>query len=176
MGIDSSVFEWIAHMRTPEWDAFMMHFTLLGNWPFLFLMAAIVSMLLCRYEKKEKAIGMFLNVWGGALIVTMIKYSVQRLRPELGLVEEIGFSFPSAHAFLSFSFYGFLLILLWKSKVGRAHKYLGSLLLFSCIVLISFSRIYLGVHWFSDVVGGLVLSVWWMWVVGRYTPRKRFHP
>jgi undecaprenyl-diphosphatase len=170
MGIDTFVFEWVQQIRTPGWDVFMKQITLLGNWPVVFALAAIASLLFFRFHQKEKALSLLLNVWVGGLIVVLIKYSIQRLRPEFGLVEEIGFSFPSAHAFLSVTFYGYLLYLLLKTNLRRSVRWLGAVWLFALVVLISFSRIYLGVHWFSDVVGGVAMALVWMGVVGRYTP------
>lgn len=168
MGIDVFVQQWIQNIRVPAVDTFFISFTHLGDWPFLFVLVAVISMLLCRFHHRRQALTLFVNVWGGGLIVLLIKYSVQRLRPEFGLVEEVGFSFPSAHAFLSFSFYGCLLYLLWKTRMGNIWKCVGTLCLGTMIVLISFSRIYLGVHWLSDVVGGLVLAGIWIRVVGRW--------
>lgn len=167
MSIDLLIFEWVEQIRTPWWDVFMKQFTLLGNWPFLFVACAIMCVFLRSSGNGVKARHFFLNVYGGGLLVVLIKYSVQRLRPELGLVEEIGFSFPSAHAFLSVSFYGFLLFLLWKSTLPLFSRWIGFILLAVMVLLISFSRIYLGVHWFSDVVGGVLLGFVWMVLVLR---------
>ena len=90
-----------------------------------------------------------------------IKHIVQRPRPEesLRLVEEDGYSFPSGHAMITTAFYGLLIYYLWNhtdNKVLRNCICIGLTLL---IVLIDFSRVYLGVHYLSDVLAGSLLSI-----------------
>jgi len=107
-------------------------------------------------KKQKKEICSYIKtVFLGVLIGFVIKNIVQRARPENLL--ETDYSFPSLHATASILLYGWLSFYLWKQ--GRQRKALALLLV---PLLISFSRIYLGVHWLSDVVGGLLLGGGWL--------------
>ncbi|MDQ3458914.1 MAG: phosphatase PAP2 family protein [Deinococcota bacterium] len=87
----------------------------------------------------------------------LIKALVGRPRPDEGLVDvlfaPVGLSFPSGHALVPTVVYGFLALLAWR-RLSGFRRLLTTLLLVALTVLIGLSRVYLGVHWFSDVVGG----------------------
>jgi len=98
-------------------------------------------------------------VFSGAMIVTgllikIFKELIQRVRPENMLVAETGFSFPSGHATVSIVFFGLLIAIFSKKKSKIISIIISSIL----VLLIVFSRIYLRVHWFIDVFGGLVFG------------------
>jgi len=110
--------------------------------------------------------GVLLCSW---LLNESLKLMFQRARPTIHrIVEAVGYSFPSGHTMAAFTFYSIVVFLLWRhlrSRLGRA-----LLLLFGAfmIVAIGISRIYLGVHYPSDVVGGylasgslIAMSIWY---------------
>lgn len=101
------------------------------------------------------------------IIVTIIstvfnfltKNIVLRNRPDhLRLIEETGYSFPSGHAMGSIAFYGFVIFLLSKSKINKYLKIFLSIIIGLTIFLIGISRIYVGVHYPSDIIGGFLLG------------------
>lgn len=101
------------------------------------------------------------------IIVTIIstvfnfltKNIVLRNRPDhLRLIEETGYSFPSGHAMGSIVFYGFIIFLLSKSKINKYLKIFLSIIIGLTIFLIGISRIYVGVHYPSDIIGGFLLG------------------
>ncbi len=108
--------------------------------------------------------------WGGIVLVeSSVKGWVARPRPPLRLavdhVPAHGNSFPSGHTSQSTAVYGFLAVLLWRhfaEKVRRTIIVLGAVLAISAV---GFSRLYLGVHWFSDVLAGWLLGLSWLAVV-----------
>lgn len=88
----------------------------------------------------------------------ILKLIFSRERPiNINIITETGYSFPSGHAMISLAVYGFLAYLLWKSDYKN--KKIGIILLIVLIVLIGISRIYLGVHYTSDVLGGFIISL-----------------
>lgn len=94
----------------------------------------------------------------GLIIKELISVFVQRERPLAGFTEAIGFSFPSGHALTAAIFFLLICIMLWR-KANLISKFLlftGSLIL---ILLAGFARIYLNVHYLSDVLAGFALGI-----------------
>jgi membrane-associated phospholipid phosphatase len=117
---------------------------------------------------------------GGFVINYFMKLSFQRQRPPDPLIEPLqNFSFPSGHATSGFIFYGLLVYLLWKSKIKDVYKYIFSSFLILIAFIIGFSRIYLRLHYLSDVIAGfcigfawLAISVWLMEKLKKETGTK----
>lgn len=103
-----------------------------------------------------------LLVAGGLMVSTfafnLIKFIVKRPRPLAGLILEKGFSFPSGHSLSAVFFYGFLIYFVSKYIKNTKLKRILQVLIIVIILLIGFSRIYLGVHFVSDVIAGFVLG------------------
>jgi membrane-associated phospholipid phosphatase len=100
---------------------------------------------------------------GGFVINYFMKLSFQRQRPADPLIEPLqNFSFPSGHATSGFIFYGLLVYLLWKSKLKQVYKYIFGAILLLIALLIGFSRIYLKLHYLSDVVAGFCIGFAWL--------------
>ena len=99
---------------------------------------------------------------GDALIVSFVKGLVQSPRPLNGLVVDSGFSFPSGHTAGSIVFCGSLAFFAWQHwKSTRARASIGTGFV-AVTSVVGFSRIYLNVHWFSDVLGAVMLGVFWL--------------
>ena len=102
---------------------------------------------------------------GSKYIVWFIKNLVQRPRPPQALITESGFSFPSGHAFVAIVFYGFLLYLIINFFENKTIRKLAIFFIPLIILAIGYSRIYLGVHWYSDVLAGYFFGVIWLLIV-----------
>ena len=100
--------------------------------------------------------------------LSLVKEIVQRPRPDesIRLVTESGYSFPSGHSMVSMAFYGFLLWLVWRYEKDPVVKRICMWGYAALILLVGISRIYLGVHYASDVLAGFCVSVAWL---GVYT-------
>lgn len=104
-----------------------------------------------------------LALFGGAVLNTVLKYLFQRQRPTLPhLVEVTGFSFPSGHAMLSFIFYGMVAYLICLNSYNRVFKKFTVLLMVLIILAVGISRVYLGVHYPSDVLAGFAAGSFWL--------------
>ncbi len=126
----------------------------------------IVALLAAAYYFVKKnwynAILIFMSSAGGLILGAISKQLVGRLRPIGGLVSESGLSFPSQHSLMALIFFS-LVMFLFTKKIKN--KLLKGLFIFSnifLIILVGFSRIYLRVHYFSDVVAGFALGLFWL--------------
>ena len=84
------------------------------------------------------------------------------------LIDEYGYSFPSGHAMVSMAFYGLFIYILFHVKINKYFKYILSFIIFIMIMLVGISRIYLHVHYFSDVIAGFAVSVIYLIVFTRF--------
>ncbi len=111
---------------------------------------------------KNKKVGLCVasNLVITTLLNQLLKHIIQRPRPEgYRLIAESGYSFPSGHSMVSMAFYGLIIYLIWKMVKNKKIKYISCGLLGLLIPMIGFSRIYLGVHYASDVIGGFAISI-----------------
>ena len=111
---------------------------------------------------KNKKIG--LSIFANLAIITILNQSLKRIlqrpRPtEYRIIEETGYSFPSGHSMISMAFYGYLIFLTYRYVENKYLKWILISLLSVLICLIGISRIYLGVHYTSDVLGGFLISI-----------------
>ena len=128
-----------------------------GGAIFLITLTVILVILI-----KNKKIG--LSIFSNLVIITvlnqLLKRILQRPRPtEFRIIEETGYSFPSGHSMVSMAFYGYLIYLIYKYVENKYVKWTSIVLLSILICTIGVSRIYLGVHYTSDVLGGFLVSI-----------------
>lgn len=128
-----------------------------GDFWFLSLVSIFVIFILYK-KKKWKNLLFYLLVLIGVFIGKFLKEIFQIPRP-INLIET-GFGFPSLHAIGSFLIYGIISYFLFKNK-----KRVSSILILLLPILISFSRLYLNVHWFSDIVGGIAFGFLWFFLI-----------
>jgi len=120
-----------------------------------------ITVLLILFCKEKKYFG--INLVFVFLFSLLLKIIIARPRPvDNNIINEIGYSFPSSHSMVSLAVYGFLIYYIYKYLKNRNTKWLLIILLSLLILLIGFSRIYLGVHYASDVLGGYLLSMIWL--------------
>lgn len=133
---------------------FMKIITLFGS---AYVIVPCCIILLFALKNKKNKILMTSNLVIITLLNQLLKRMFRRLRPINGIISESGYSFPSGHSMVSMAFYGFLIYLLYKSNFKYKNIFIG--LLIVLILLIGISRIYLGVHYPTDVFGGFLLSI-----------------
>lgn len=119
----------------------------------------VVSFFLVFILKSNKQrIFLFLDLIGSGLIINITKNIFLRERPIIGQNLLADYSFPSGHTFIAITFYGFLLYLVMKGKQSNYKKLKEGVLLF-LIITIPLSRLILGVHYLTDVLGGITLGL-----------------
>ncbi len=125
----------------------------------IFLSIATV-MLFLFIKNKKIGLSIISNIVIIAVLNQLLKRILQRPRPtEFRIVEETGYSFPSGHSMVSMAFYGYLIYLIYRYIKNKYVKWTLITILSILICLIGISRIYLGVHYTSDVLGGFLLSI-----------------
>ena len=175
---DKSVYYVLQGLRTRWVDDVMVVITELGGGVVTVAVVIVVSLVL-SLKRCWRTLGYWLAAVGFAeLAVQMLKFTLGRHRPSNLYSGVEQFSFPSGHATLSIVVYGFMAFLLARKKSLNV-KIVITLTATLVIALISFSRLYLGAHWFSDVLAGLSLGLTWVAVLGiAYTyhePNESLH-
>ena len=124
------------------------------------ILIVLAFMLFIFIKNKKIGVSIISNLAIITVLNQLLKRIVQRPRPtEFRIVEESGYSFPSGHSMVSMAFYGYLIYLIYKHVKNKYLKWISIILLSILICSIGISRIYLGVHYTSDVLGGFFISI-----------------
>jgi len=160
--IDNWFHSLLTALRAPWSDHLMIIVSELGDWVVNLAIIIVVFVILMVYAKYRTAAFWAAAGIGGALLVSGLKWLFKHKRP-IDIYDGISvYSFPSGHATMSAVIYGFLALLCLRWLGARVRWLLLSAAI-AVPVIVSFSRIYLGAHWLSDVLAGLFLG--WAWVV-----------
>lgn len=160
---DTRAFKFLGEHVTETNTDIMQGFSFLGTHYFLIpanllLIAYFVAKRHRWYSIKFPVIAL-----GSLLLMFLLKAVFGRQRPLVPLLDQArGLSFPSGHAMMSFSFYGLLIIMIYNSTLSLPIKCLLIAMLATCIVFIGISRVYLRVHYASDVAAGFTLGLMWL--------------
>lgn len=175
---DENVFNFVGEHVSDTRTSIMVFISFLGKHSFLIpanlvLLAYFLFMKNRRFSVRIAALAL-----SSLSLMFLLKLSFRRIRPEIPLLEQVhGFSFPSGHALMSVAFYGLLIYITWHEVKQRTLRAVLITFWFSLIVLIGFSRIYLRVHYASDVIAGFAVGFAWLvislWVIDKIE-KKRF--
>lgn len=124
------------------------------------VLIGITVLSLLVLKNKKIGIAISLNLASIALLNQILKRIIQRPRPEgFRLIEQSGYSFPSGHSMASMAFYGLIIYFVYKYVKNKMARNIICTILGLLIILIGISRIYLGVHYASDVLAGFMISI-----------------
>lgn len=162
--VDERVYSWARDLQTEPVTPFFTALTILGTPVGLGIIVVIVSILLAVKQRYLWMVYLVGTTAVGGGINKLLKAWFARARPELAemLRETTGHSFPSGHAMgsaLVFTALAYLALRYFRNRNARA---LSVAICVSMILAISFSRIYLGVHWMSDIVSGIAAGTTWV--------------
>jgi undecaprenyl-diphosphatase len=171
---DGVVIDTVQGLEAEGLTVAMKFFTYIGSLKFIVILTIPIFLFLFYVLKHRLEILVFLSViYITPILNRLLKLYFHRARPDFNRLIEIGgYSFPSGHAMNAFSFYSILAFLLWRhvpTGMGRI-----AVIIFSSfmILAIGMSRVYLGVHYPSDIIGGFLASGLWVatviWFFQRY--------
>ena len=161
---DQKMIDVVRSFSSPIMDWFMIFITEIGS-PVVMGLLLVIGMtwIIVKHKNFFGMLGYMISVAGAGLLNLLLKGAFERERPNFNrIVEADGFSFPSGHSMGSMVFFGFLGYLVIRSNCKPVTK-IGWGILFSMIILfIGISRIYLGVHFPSDVLAGYTAGIIWL--------------
>lgn len=160
---DHTIIDWVQGQISPRLTAVMKLFTFLGSTTALVVVLFISVAIMIRQKKKWEALFLVISMIGAVLFNQWLKILFHRERPTLHrLIEETGYSFPSGHSMVSFVFYGMLGVLIYMFLVSKLPKIMLTISFVFLVIMIGVSRIYLGVHYPSDVIAGFSAGGAWL--------------
>ena len=146
----------------PHLNQIMLFITKIGNAKTLIALSLILFCVLIYKKKIYNSLLLALSMAGGFLFEFLTKLIIHRARPENALMAASGYSFPSGHATISIIFFSVMIYSFkdyLKNVILKKSFIIANIIIF---LLIGFSRIYLGVHWLSDVIAGFALGLFWL--------------
>lgn len=174
--LDEHVVRWLSEHRTPLLDEAMLEITTIGSGLPIILIVIIAAVFFWLSNHKWSVYLLLLGTTGGHLLNRLLKLHFERPRPS---VVEWGdqvttYSFPSGHATSSFLVYGILAYLVARAVPTRSLKLFTWIVAGLLVVAVGISRMYLGVHYPTDVVAGFILAAGWIFVVAAVMNAVRF--
>ena len=161
--INTQVYYLFYSSRVDYLNPFFIFITSFGGVIISVLLTILVSIFLLKNKQNKYAYFLVANVFIGQILTFILKYLVNSPRPPIlnALVIETDPSFPSGHSFITITLYFSLLIILNRDvfKFSRIWKYILRGIIIFFIIIIPFSRLYLGVHWMTDVVVSIFLGL-----------------
>lgn len=174
--LDIFVYEGMQRLRSPGLDAVLIAITELGDTGVVIMVTAIVAFWLVWRGAWRTLIYWLTAITGASVINTAIKAALARPRPvELYLQGASNWSFPSGHSTVNAVLYGCLaMIIIRECRPGQ--RIPVAVVAAILIVLIGFSRLYLGAHWASDVLGGFVFGAMWLALLSLFYMYRQAEP
>jgi undecaprenyl-diphosphatase len=159
--LDLKINAYVLRAANPELTRFLGTITDLGSIYLVVMVAVMVGVILFISKNWWSLLSLFLAIGIGQAVLNILKVVFQRPRPKTEMYV-FSYSFPSGHVFSATVIYGFCIYLTFRFIKNATVKWIVSALLSLLILLIGFSRIYLGVHWFSDTLAGHVTGFGWL--------------
>ena len=165
VALDTFVNPFLHSISSPALDAVMNAITALGSAPILVTVTVLAVVLLLSRGRRARALFVVTAIAGSVALNGTLKVAVERPRPVLAWSRVLpDFSFPSGHTMNALVLYLALALIIWVSfgsRIGVA-SFVAAIVL---SLLVGFSRLYLGYHYLSDVVGGFAAGIAWLLVV-----------
>lgn len=155
--LDSFIYDFISKYITDNLTNIVKYLTYIGSG---IVVIGITIFVFIFFKNKKYSLYMSINLISITILQLVLKNIFSRERPtDINLIEETGYSFPSGHSLTAMAFYGFLIYLVHISNISKRSKTIFITLFTLFIVVTGLSRVYLGVHYFTDVIGGFTFSL-----------------
>ncbi|WYP25623.1 phosphatase PAP2 family protein [Alkalihalobacillus sp. FSL W8-0930] len=161
---DVFIVEHVPNVRADWITSFMLFLAWLGGTKVIAALTLLLIVFLAIWQRRWTAVLPPLLIMGGTAILNMtLKEWIGRARPEINfLIEQPGYSFPSGHTMAAVSFGGLCIYLIYHYVDRRIVRRLSIVIAFILFVLMGISRMYLGVHFLTDILGGTLFSLTWI--------------
>jgi len=172
--LDSPINQLMVWIRVPWMNQLMLLVSTTASWQMILWGTWLGSILLAAAKKWRYLTAMLLSNATAVIFIQLAKMITGRERPpvEMAVITEHGFAFPSGHSYLAVVFYGLLTYFWVKHLKLKWEKILMLGIGIVFVMMLGFSRIYLGVHWTTDVLAGLSISLTWLGVIITYLEYK----
>jgi membrane-associated phospholipid phosphatase len=177
--VDAELSSWLHAHSTPLLTVLFARITLLGSTLLASVIAGLVALYLLWRRQPYWFAAFVLSVYGGMILNRLLKHSFQRARPRFDdpIFSFTGYSFPSGHTMTATVVYGAIAVLVFTKNKNRTLRIVVVTLAALLIGLVGFSRIYLGAHYLSDVLGAIAEGLAWLSLcfTGVYFLWRRHH-
>ncbi|MFA6269935.1 MAG: phosphatase PAP2 family protein [Candidatus Paceibacterota bacterium] len=177
--IDQAILDFFTHYRVDSLVFVMLIITYTGSSLVVGGLTLLSAISFYIHKHTSNIIPLLITIGGSTITTYLIKHIVDRARPLGAIYTELSPSFPSGHATTAMALYGFMIYTIWSqsTKTSRdehrsLHKFLTAGLVI-LILLIGLSRLYLGVHYFSDVLVGFFIGLIWI-LISRSIAKSKF--
>lgn len=162
-GLDNALFRYAASHRSEGMTRFMRFVSFFASADYLLVAPPLLVMVFAWFHTlRWYALKVLVIAFTSTLLNQLLKRLFERPRPVTALLEQSGLSFPSGHAMIGGSFYGLLIYIIWREVHHPFWKWLWISLLTLLLLLIGYSRIYLNVHYATDVLAGYAMGALWL--------------
>jgi undecaprenyl-diphosphatase len=173
---DEAVLRWFQSHRSPGLTRVAMEVTALGSGSVIIMVVLLASVFLWLTKHKWSVYVLMLVVFGGKLLNTLLKGGFGRERPSIveSITDVSSQSFPSGHAMSSIVAYGSIAYLIGRLEPSKRLRYTIWAVAILLVLAIGATRMYLGVHYPSDIIGGYVAGAAWIFVVAASIRAVRY--
>ncbi len=178
MALDMPIYRQMTEVRSPGLNRLMVLITTGANLRMVAWGEILFGLLLLAEQRKRLFLSMVMGLAGGGAFITFLKFYLERGRPpvESALIQVNGYAFPSWHGYFAVVFYGLVVYYWWQVAGSRWKKMVGTVLGTGWIIALAFSRIYLGVHWTTDVLAGMTAAGVWLGLTIVFLEYKKDTP
>lgn len=169
-GINSEVNSWVTTIQTSSFTLVAKLIAYGFDTTYLLAISLVIGAVLFYKKMRKNALLLVGAMVGDAVIIETLKTFIYSLRPLNRLVLETDNSFPSGHVTSTVVFLGLLAFFAWQTWNCKIVKAVSSVLLAAVALFVGFTRIYLNVHWLSDVLAGYLLGFFWLTFCIAITP------
>jgi membrane-associated phospholipid phosphatase len=160
--IDTSVNLWIPSIQSSDLTFFAKEIAVVFDTTSLVIFSLVISGILFLKHHKPHGLLLLVAMGGDGLIVSILKSLEHVARPTNGIFYNTGFSYPSGHSAGCTVFGGLLAYFAWRHWQNTRSKALIGVSMGGVVGVVGFDRVYLNVHWFSDVLGGWLFGAFWL--------------